>query len=529
MSIPESMLTLIDTATETVKQSLKSFVENGFKCNPDMLSGALVSEVSCGLERSLDEAGRAAFKSFIEQFECGEERIERDGRTYRLKDEADSKSFLTVFGEVELTRRYYHCHHGGPGIVPLDESWDMQGKRYAMPEIVEKILWSSAEVTPGKLEEFCGKMCRFNPSAACIQDIIARDGAGMATMLETEKEGVECRGIEVPEGTEVIACSLDGANVLLREKGVKRGRKAQRPGLKDNKAGVSGLKVKGDDTETDPTGQSGTCYKNAMVGSFSFYRGEEGVVDIENGVEGIVPHRLGSIYCARMPEDKALGFKKEFEAIHKEINATLVTADGSGDGDNDGLIKILLIDGARPLWNYVENNPSFIGYHMLLDFFHATEHLSQLAAAIFGKNSKKAKEWYDKWRFKLKYEKNAVEGILRSAAYYGNTTRLPGSRRKDMERELVFFKRNKERMNYYEHVAKGWPIGSGPVEAACKTIVKQRLCRSGMRWKRDGGRNILALKVLCESDQWDKAWQKYCSERWLKQPKPLAEKPPKAA
>jgi hypothetical protein len=352
----------------------------------------------------------------------------------------------------------------------------------------------------------------------------------MAALLATEIEGVACRGIEVPEATQIIVASLDGANVLLREKGTKRGRPAQRPGFKIPQTSISATGVAADEAkvkaEADATNTcyKNTCYKNAMVGSFSFYRQEDGVVDIENGEEGVVPHRLGSIYCARMPEDKATGFKQEFEAILEEVDDILGSAQ-----NNDEMIRILLLDGARPLWNYVENNPLFTGYVMLLDFFHGTEHLSLLAQALFGKGSKQAQQWYDKWRFTLKYEKGAVEGIVRSAAYYGNKLRLPKSRRKDMERELVFFKRNKERMNYHEHVEKGWPIGSGPVEAACKTIVKQRMCQSAMRWNRDGGTNVLALRVLCKSGQWDNAWQRYRSERWLQQPKPHARKQQKAA
>ena len=199
------MLTLIETATETVKQSLESFVENGFESNPDVLSGALVSEASRALEASFEKAGRAALKGLIEPFDSKEDTIERDGRTYRLKDEASNKTFLTVFGELELARRYYHCHRGGAGIVPLDEAWDMQGKRYAVPEVVENVLWASAIIVPSEFEKFCVKMCRFQPSTSCIQDIISRDGAGIADMLEAEKEGVACREIKVPEATEVVA------------------------------------------------------------------------------------------------------------------------------------------------------------------------------------------------------------------------------------------------------------------------------------------------------------------------------------
>ena len=147
--------------------------------------------------------------------ESKEDTIERDGRTYRLKDEASNKIFLSVFGDLELARRYYHCYLGGAGIVPLDEAWDMQGKRYAVPEVVENVLWASAIIVPSEMEKFCARMCPFQPSTSCIQDIISRDGAGIADMLEAEKEGLACREIKVPEATEVVAFSLDGTTTLL--------------------------------------------------------------------------------------------------------------------------------------------------------------------------------------------------------------------------------------------------------------------------------------------------------------------------
>jgi hypothetical protein len=69
-------------------------------------------------------------------------------------------------------------------------------------------------------------------------------------------------------------------------------------------------------------------------------------------------------------------------------------------------------------------------------------------------------------------------------------------------------------MNYAEHVAKGWPIGSGPVEAAYKTIVKARLCQSGMRWNRVGGQDVLGLRLLVKSKQWNNVWNHYHSQQW---------------
>ena len=121
MKISTNMLTLIDTASETVKQSLRTFVEKRFDGKPDDLDAALVSAVSTGLEESLAEAGRAAFKAFIEQFDTPEACIVRGDRTYFPKGGTASKKFLTIFGEVELERRYYHPRCWGAGIVPLDE------------------------------------------------------------------------------------------------------------------------------------------------------------------------------------------------------------------------------------------------------------------------------------------------------------------------------------------------------------------------------------------------------------------------
>ena len=64
-------------------------------------------------------------------------------------------------------------------------------------------------------------------------------------------------------------------------------------------------------------------------------------------------------------------------------------------------------------------------------------------------------------------------------------------------------------MTYADFRRRGVPIGSGVVEAACKSLVKSRLCRSGMRWTRKGGLHILYLRAHIKSGRWDKFWQSY--------------------
>lgn len=110
---------------------------------------------------------------------------------------------------------------------------------------------------------------------------------------------------------------------------------------------------------------------------------------------------------------------------------------------------------------------------------------------------------------KLLEEDNGAEAVLRSMDYYSKVQKLSRSRCDDVQKERTFFKRNKHRMIYADFLARGLPIGSGPVEAACKSIVKNRLCRSGMRWHREGGQRVLHLRCFVKSKRWDEFWKHY--------------------
>jgi hypothetical protein len=71
------------------------------------------------------------------------------------------------------------------------------------------------------------------------------------------------------------------------------------------------------------------------------------------------------------------------------------------------------------------------------------------------------------------------------------------------------FGAHKTKMQYAAFRARGLPIGSGPVEAACKTVVENRLKRSGMRWSQQGGQNVLNLRTAVKSNRWDTLWGVY--------------------
>ena len=83
---------------------------------------------------------------------------------------------------------------------------------------------------------------------------------------------------------------------------------------------------------------------------------------------------------------------------------------------------------------------------------------------------------------------------------------VTGSRRKRIRAALTYFRRQRGRMPYAAYQRQHIPIASGVVEAACKTLVTQRLKGSGMAWTMAGGQAILTLRSLLQSGRWAKAW-----------------------
>jgi hypothetical protein len=86
-------------------------------------------------------------------------------------------------------------------------------------------------------------------------------------------------------------------------------------------------------------------------------------------------------------------------------------------------------------------------------------------------------------------------------------TSLTKTIKENLQAALTYFINHRHMMDYAAHIEKNLPIGSGVTEAACKTLVKQRLCGSGMRWKDKGAKVILSLRALVQSKgRWQQFW-----------------------
>lgn len=452
---------MVEAAMAEFKRKMDDFCK---ETDLSRLTPEVAEEIGAALQTCLADAGVAGYRAFLMSYEESQDVVVSSGEVFRFKGKRE-KAFLTPFGEMSLPRRCFQNASDTRSYVPLDEAWGMEGQ-YMTPPVREAVLYSCAHVTPEEAAQLLRKCALFTPHATAIKHVVERTGEFMEAHREALDGAVRAQE-RAPESTRALVASLDGATVLLSEKGLFVGHRAQRP--------------HGDDPQETPT-----SYRIAMVGSVSCY----GAPD-----EAGKPKRLCSRYVAQMPEKNCPTFKARLEA---ELDAAEAAAP-------PGTARILLLDGARELWSYLDKNPRFDDYHRCIDLWHVLEHLSAAATALFT-DSDEAKRWYEKYKRRLKTSDDAAESICRSMDYYEQRRNLNKTRQALLREQRTYFRRNAARMPYATFGRNGWPVGSGPIEAACKTLVKTRLCRSGMRWSRKGGQHILTLRTYVKSNRWENAW-----------------------
>ena len=115
--------------------------------------------------------------------------------------------------------------------------------------------------------------------------------------------------------------------------------------------------------------------------------------------------------------------------------------------------------------------------------------------------------WLENRCHKLKHLKGAASRILTELENV-EQEKLSFEKKEKLNKAITYIKKKKPRMKYYAQVKNKLPIGSGVTEAACKTIIKQRLCKSGMKWKEKGASIVLSLRCLDRSNRWEKFWEK---------------------
>jgi len=160
---------------------------------------------------------------------------------------------------------------------------------------------------------------------------------------------------------------------------------------------------------------------------------------------------------------------------------------------------ICLMDGERALWDaQAVYFPEAVG---VLDLFHVLERLWAVAHCFHKEGSDESKEFVEqRLRDLLQGRVGYVISGLRRRL---KAEKLSGQRRKVVASALEYLGNNKEHMRYDEYLARGYPIGSGVAEGACRHLVKDRMEQTGMRWTVVGAQAMLHVRALYLNDQWE--------------------------
>jgi hypothetical protein len=232
-------------------------------------------------------------------------------------------------------------------------------------------------------------------------------------------------------------------------------------------------------------GIDGTCvlaveggYKQAMAGTISLLNNDG--------------DRLHTIYVGCAPESGKKTFlrkvRNELSAVKKEFPTATVVG---------------VADGARDNWEFLNN----VTDRQIIDFFHVAEYLNEAATIMFSDDEKQA--WLTRRCRDLKHTANTARAIIVELKDYLAEKKLRNSDKEIMQKTLTYFENNHHMMAYPQALNDNLPIGSGVTEAACKTLVKQRLGGAGMRWTSRGAHIALQLRAAALTDgRWDAFWRK---------------------
>ncbi|WP_296900339.1 ISKra4 family transposase [Thiohalocapsa sp.] len=223
-------------------------------------------------------------------------------------------------------------------------------------------------------------------------------------------------------------------------------------------------------------------YREAMVGTLSFYDHDG--------------ERRHTIYLAAAPEYGKQTFNERLAREIARAKQRYPEARYLG-----------IADGAASNWAFLDQHTD----RQLLDFFHATEYIGKLAQARWPKRGSEDKRaaWHHAQSRRLKHDHSVIDELVAQAAQLSRRSSLSQTLRDEAYSAWTYFNNHRHHMDYPGFLAEGLPIGSGVTEAACKSLVKQRLCASGMRWKDTGAKIVLSLRALTNTaGRWTQFWQK---------------------
>jgi len=232
-------------------------------------------------------------------------------------------------------------------------------------------------------------------------------------------------------------------------------------------------------------GLDGTClllcdtgWREAMVGTISLY--------------DALGERQHTIYIGATPEDGKAQFLERLEREIQRTKARYPQATSIG-----------IADGAASNWQFLTRHTD----EQILDFYHASGYLGAVAVALYPENLTQQKQWLDQSCHQLKHDPGGAAQLYQQMLKRSESQGHPKPIQDSLKAAVTYFHNHLHQMDYALYREQQYPIGSGVTEAACKTVIKQRLCCSGMRWKEAGAAVVLSLRTLVLTPtRWRQFW-----------------------
>ena len=362
------------------------------------------------------------------------------------------KEMETILSAIHVNRAYYHCKICKRGILPKDSALDIvstsfsPGLRRLMARVGGKEPFDEGRLD---LEELAG-VC---VTTKAVERVSERVGEEIEAVAKRVRKAALSGKIVPIKPIPWMYVEMDGTGV---------------PMVPHETEGRQGK---------DETGRAKTRELKL------------GCVFTQTGVdaEGRPVREVGSTsYVGAIENAEEFGNRIFAEAIRR--------------GSRCAKQIVVLGDGASWIWNLAAMH--FPWAIEIVDLFHAREHLSELAKVVYGPGSCEEKQWAEE-RIK-ELDDGKVDAVLSAMALLQPRT---DAARDDVRKAIGYFQNNAARMQYSHFRRQGLFVGSGVIEAGCKTIAGKRLKQSGMQWTVRGANAIVALRCCDLSGRWEQYWE----------------------
>lgn len=425
-----------------------------------------IGEVERHLLSLVLAVGRAALEEFVAvkgSGYSGKEIIDAQGSRCPYVRDRDC-AYRSIFGVVSIPRAYYHAA-GSPGSFPLDGELNLpeRGYSYLLQE------FSSRLAVTMSYEDAQGIMNSFFPVKVPIRSMesIVGDLCEEVDRFYEGKAAPQAR----PDAVVTVA-TVDKKGVIIR--------KPQGGEANAEKASVT----------PDKPG------KKKMATVISTYVTPRHVRKTDDIVREVSDRESSD--PKPKPQNK-ITWGSLTEGSENTIARLKKAADQRLPVGNE---LVCILDGERSLWALV--SAYFPSAFFVLDVFHVLEHLGKAALCFYDEGSPQARGFVtERLRMLLHGKAGRMIGGLKQML---SKQELSGTKRHCLEQVIGYLERNRKHMRYEICLAKGYPIGSGVIEGACRNLINDRLELTGMSWTIQGAESVMRLRAVQINKDWDAFW-----------------------